>query len=124
MGAFLGFGATMQSLYAVPWRNPARRALVSLLVAAILVFSIFALLKTNSGDKRAPAPKELLASNSIERPPAVRSSASNDQIAAFLAPAPTQPVRQPVQRVRWIEGQFHYRVPDRNGCESPFNPCE
>jgi hypothetical protein len=96
MRAFLGFGATMQNLYAVPWRNPARRTLVSFLVATILVFSIFALLKTNTGDEQAPAPKELLASNSVERPP-VRSSASNDQMAALLAPAPTQPVRQPVQ---------------------------
>jgi hypothetical protein len=94
MRAFLGFGATMQNLYAVPWRNPARRTLVSFLVATILVFSIFALLKTNTGDEQAPAPKELLASNSVERPP-VRSSASNDQMAAFLAPAPTQ--WQPVQ---------------------------
>jgi hypothetical protein len=97
MRAFLGFGATMQNLYAVPWRNPARRILVGFLVAAILVFSIFALLKTNTGDKQAPAPKELLASNSVERPPAVRSSASNDQMAAFLAPALTQPVPKPVQ---------------------------
>jgi predicted Zn-dependent peptidase len=87
----------MQNLYAVPWRNPARRILVRFLVAAILVFSIFALLKTNTGDKQAPAPKELLASNSVERPPAVRSSASNDQMAAFLAPALTQPVPKPVQ---------------------------
>jgi hypothetical protein len=97
MDAFLGFGATMQNLYAVRWRNRARRTLVSLLVATILVFSIFALLKTNTGDKQAPAPKALLASNSVERPPAVRSPASDDQMAAFLASAATQPVRQPVQ---------------------------
>ena len=102
MRAFLGFGATMRN-HAVPWRNPPRRTLVSFFVAGILflvagiLVSIFALLKTNTGDKQAPASKELLASNSVERPPAVRSSASNDQMAAFLAPALTQPVGKPVQ---------------------------
>jgi hypothetical protein len=104
MRAFLGFGATMQNLYAVPWRNPARRTLVSFFVATILVFSIFALLKTNIGDKQALAPKELLASNSVERLPAVRSPASNDQMAAFLAFAPPQPVRQPVQHAAMDRG--------------------
>jgi hypothetical protein len=96
MRAFLDFGATMQNLYALTWRNPARRTLVSFLVATILVFSIFALLKGNTGDKQAPAPKELLASNSVERP-SVRSSASNDQMTAFLVLAPTQPFLQPLQ---------------------------
>jgi hypothetical protein len=97
MRAFLGFGATMQNLYAVPSRNPTRQTLVSFLVAVISALGMFALLKTNTGDKQAPAPKDVLASNPVKRPPAVRLSASDDQMAAFLAPALTQPVRNPVQ---------------------------
>src|SRR4051812_17644973 len=86
----------MQNLYAVPWQNPVRRILIGVLVVAIFVFSAFALLNTNTRGKQAPASEELLASNSVERPP-VRSSRSNDQMAAFLVPALTQPIRQPTQ---------------------------
>jgi hypothetical protein len=44
----------MRSLFAVPWLSASRRTLFSVLVALILVFSIFGLLKNSGGGKPAP----------------------------------------------------------------------
>jgi hypothetical protein len=85
----------MQELFAVPWLTRCRRTLLSFAVAVILVFSIFALMKTSGGEKQAPA-QELLT-GSIQRSPTVRKSPSNDPMAAFLTPALTQPSHQPMQ---------------------------
>jgi len=97
----------MRNLFAVPWLTPRPRTLLSFVVVGTLVLSIFALLKTSSGGKQGPA-KELLT-GSIQRPPAVRKSPSNDPMAAFLTPTSTQPTPQPIQRT----------VVDRGGVPLP-----
>ena len=61
----------------------------------LLVFSIIALLKINSGAKQAPA--EELLTGSIPRSPSVRKS-PNDPMAAFLALDSNQSAIQPMQR--------------------------
>ena len=45
----------MQNLLAARWLSSGRQTLLSIVVAVILVFSIIALLKVNSGAKQAPA---------------------------------------------------------------------
>src|SRR5215467_16055038 len=83
----------MRNLVAAPWLSSGRQTLLSIVVAVILVFSVIALLKVNSGAKQAPA-KELLT-GSIPRSPAVRKSPSDDSVAAFLALDSSQPTIQP-----------------------------
>src|SRR2546428_4941169 len=86
----------MRNLLAVPWLTPSRRTVLSIVAVAILVFSIFALLKTSSGGKQEP-PKELLT-GSIQKSPAVRKPPSDDPMASFVAPAafPPRPVQSAV----------------------------
>ena len=48
----------MQHLFVVPWLTPSRRTLHGIAVVAILVFGFFAILKSTSGGREAPA-KEL-----------------------------------------------------------------
>src|SRR5215471_20712053 len=86
----------MRNLVAAPWLSSGRQALLSFVVAVILVFSVIALLKVNSGAKQAPA-KELLT-GSIPRSPAVRKSPSDGSVAAFLALDSHQSTIQPIQR--------------------------
>jgi hypothetical protein len=69
--------------------------LLSIVVAVILVFSIIALLKVNSGAKQAPA--EELLTGSIPKSSAVRKS-PNDSMTAFLALDSNQAAIQPMQR--------------------------
>jgi hypothetical protein len=56
--------SAMRSLFAVPWITPQRPMVLSLVLALILVFSVFALLKTNSRGKQAPS--EELITGSIQ----------------------------------------------------------
>ena len=94
---FSGLGAlTMRNLVAAPWLSSSRQTLLSIVVAVVVVFSILALLNVNSSAKQAPA-NELLT-GSIPRSPAVRTSSSNDSMAAFLALDSTQPATQFMQR--------------------------
>jgi hypothetical protein len=44
----------MRNLIAAPWLSSGRQALLSLVVAALLVFGVMALLKVNSGAKQEP----------------------------------------------------------------------
>jgi biopolymer transport protein ExbB/TolQ len=85
----------MRNLLAARWLSSGRQTLLSIVVAVILVFSIIALLKVNSGAKQAPA--EELLTGSIPRLSAVRKS-PNDSMAAFLALDSTQSAIQPMQR--------------------------
>src|SRR5262249_52625558 len=73
----------MRNLVAARWLSSRRQTLLSIVVAVILVFSVIALLKANSGAKQAPAGE--LLTGSIPRSSAVRKSPSNDSMAAFLA---------------------------------------
>src|SRR3989442_855690 len=86
----------MRNLIAPPRLSSSRQTLLSIVVAVVVVFGILALLKVNSsGAKQAPA-KELLP-GSIPRSPAVRKTAYNDSMAAFLALDSTQPATQYMQ---------------------------
>jgi hypothetical protein len=85
----------MRDLFAVPWLIRSRRTLLSIGAVLILVFSVCALLKVNGGGGQVPA-KELLT-GSIPKAAAVRSSASNDPIVAFLSPALTELTTKSVQ---------------------------
>ena len=76
----------MRNLFAVPWLTLSYRTVVTILAAVISVFSIFGLLKINSGIK-TPA-KEMLT-GSIQRSYGVLKPASSDPMAAFIAPAST-----------------------------------
>src|SRR6516165_2124694 len=49
----------MQHLFVLPWLTPSRRTLHGIAVVAILVFGFFAILKSTSGGREAPA-KELV----------------------------------------------------------------
>jgi hypothetical protein len=70
-----------------------RSTVLSIVIAGILVFGVFALLKVNSGAKQAPT--EELLTGSVSRSPAVRkSSPSNDSMAAFLSTQPMIPSMQ------------------------------
>jgi hypothetical protein len=62
---------------------------------AILVFSIFALLRISSGGKQEAA-KELVT-GSIQKSPAVRKPPSDDPMASFVAPAAFQPTARSLQ---------------------------
>ena len=84
----------MRNLFAVPWLTLSYRTVVTILAAVISVFSIFGLLKINSGIK-TPA-KEMLT-GSIQRSHGVLKPASSDPMAAFIAPASTHSSPQPVQ---------------------------
>ena len=72
----------MRNLFAVPWLTLSYRTVVTILAAVISVFSIFGLLKINSG--MTPA-KEMLT-GSIQRSYGVLKPASSDPMAAFIAP--------------------------------------
>jgi hypothetical protein len=93
---FPGGALTMRNLLAARWLSSGRQTLLSIVVAVILVFSIIALLKVNSGAKQAPA--EELLTGSIPRSSGVRKSPSNDSMAAFLVLDSNQPAIQPMQR--------------------------
>ena len=77
----------MRNLFLVPWMSPRCRTLLSVVVAAILVFSIVGVLKTRSRGKDAPA--EELLTGSIQKSHTVAKSSSDDRMAAFLAPLST-----------------------------------
>jgi hypothetical protein len=72
-----------------------RRTLLSIVAAAILVFSIVALLKVGSGAKQAPA--EELMTGSIQRSPAGDTRSSSDPIAFVLRPTTSETIPRPVQ---------------------------
>ena len=72
----------MRTLFAVPWLSPGgRNLLISILSSLVVVFGALALLKFNISGKRA---LQELVTGSIQKSPAVRRSASNDPMAAFL----------------------------------------
>src|SRR5260370_39225979 len=75
----------MRNIFAVARLTP----VLSFVVVAILVFSIFALLKISSGGKQEPG-QELLT-GSIQKSPAVRKPPSYDPVASFVAPSSFQP---------------------------------
>jgi hypothetical protein len=62
----------------------------------IVVFGAFALLKINISGKRAP---QELVTGSIQRSPAVRRSASNDPMAAFLVTPSVAPATQGMKQM-------------------------
>jgi hypothetical protein len=78
----------MQHLFVVPWLIPSRRTVHGIAVVAILVFGFFAILKSTSGGREAPA-KELVT-GSIPRAASVPKPPPTDPMAAFLSPASTQ----------------------------------
>jgi hypothetical protein len=78
----------MQHLFVLPWLTPSRRTLHGIAVVAILVFGFFAILKSTSGGREAPA-KELVT-GSIPRAASVPKPPPHDPMAAFLSPASTQ----------------------------------
>jgi len=86
----------MRNLVAARWPSSGGQILFTIVVAVILVFSVIALLKVNSGAKQAPAGE--LLTGSIPRSSAVRKSPSNDSMAAFLALDSNQAAIQPMQR--------------------------
>ena len=72
----------MRTLFAVPWLSSSgRRLLISLMTALILVSGVFALLKIGAGGHHS-SPE--LVTGSIQRSQAVRRSAPDDPMAAFL----------------------------------------
>src|SRR5258708_26473803 len=75
----------MRNIFAVALLTP----VLSFVVVAILVFSVFALLKISSGGKQEPG-QELLT-GSIQKSPAVRKPPSYDPVASFVAPSSFQP---------------------------------
>jgi hypothetical protein len=94
--SLLGVGvlSQMRNLFVVPWLTPSRSSLLSIGAVAILVFSLFALLKVSTGERQEPA-KELLT-GSIQQSPAVRKPSSDDATASFVAPTAFQPTSRPV----------------------------
>ena len=78
----------MPHLFAVPWLAPRRATLLGVIALTILVFGTFALLKSTSGGRQAPAGE--LITGSIPKAAPVLKPLSNDQAAAFLGPASTQ----------------------------------
>src|SRR5258708_30561818 len=91
----------MRNIFAVARLTP----VLSFVVVAILVFSIFALLKISSGGKQEPG-QELLT-GSIQKSPAVRKPPSDDPVASFVAPSSFQPTLR--------------RVPNRVGVWAPVS---
>jgi hypothetical protein len=69
----------------LPWLTPSRRTLHGIAVVTILVFGFFAILKSTSGGREAPA-KELVT-GSIPRAASVPKPPPNDPMAAFLSTA-------------------------------------
>jgi hypothetical protein len=99
----LGFVCSaMRNFFVAPWLAPSSRTVLSIVAVAILVFSIFALLKISSGGKQEPV-KELLT-GSIQQSPAVRKPRTDDAMASFLAPSAFQPSPQPVQSAVVVRG--------------------
>jgi hypothetical protein len=93
--AFSGLGALiMRDLFAVPWLTRSRRILLTIGAVLFLVFSLCALLKNGGGGQ---VPAEELLTGSIPKAAAVRRSASDNPIVAFLSPASTQLTTKPIQ---------------------------
>jgi hypothetical protein len=82
----------MRNIFAVARLTP----VLSFVVVAILVFSIFALLKISSGGKKEPG-QELLLTGSIQKSSAIRKPPSDDPVASFVAPSSFQPTLRRVQ---------------------------
>jgi hypothetical protein len=80
----------MRNIFAVARLTP----VLSFAVVAILVFSIFALLKISSGKQE---PGQELLTGSIQKSPAVRKPPSDDPVASFVAPSSFQPTLRRVQ---------------------------
>jgi hypothetical protein len=76
-------GTLMRNMVSARRVSSGHSTVFSIVIAGILVFGAFALLKVNSGAKQAPT--EELLTGSIARSPAVRKSPSNDSMAAFLS---------------------------------------
>jgi len=100
----------------VPWPTPSRQTLLSIGVATILVLSLLAVLEINGGGRQLPTKESL--TGSIPKAAAVRKSAYDDPIVAFLAsstPFGTQPAQ--------IAVVDRHAVPllarGQNGCENP-----
>src|SRR5262249_58613875 len=74
-------GLIMQHLFAVPWLTPSRRTLHGIAVVAILGFGFFAILKSTSGGREAPA-KELVT-GSIPRAVSVPKPRPTDPMGRF-----------------------------------------
>jgi hypothetical protein len=85
----------MRGLFVLPWLTASHRTVLSIAAVAMLVFSIFALVKISSGANQEPA-KELLTGSIQKLPAAVRKSPSEGQTASFVAPAAFQPAPPPV----------------------------
>jgi hypothetical protein len=83
---------TMRNMVSARRVSSGRSTVFSIVIAGILVFDAFALLKVNSGAKQAPT--EELLTGSIARSPAVRKSPTNDSMAAFLSAQPMIPSMQ------------------------------
>jgi len=86
--AFGALGFIMRHPFAVPGATPSRPTLLGVVVLTILVFGVFALLKSTSDGTQAPANE--LITGSIPRAAPVRKPPSNDQMSAFLSPTSTQ----------------------------------
>ena len=89
----------MRDLVAVSWLSPSRRTLLSIGAVVLVVFSLCALLKVNSGGRDAPA-QELLT-GSIPRAVAARKSPPNDPMVAFLRAEPLQNTAVDGRAVPW-----------------------
>jgi hypothetical protein len=81
------------------------------------MFSIFAIVKTISGEKQVPA-KELIT-GSVQRSPAGGKTPSSDPTASFLAPAASNLAHGWCKAPWWI-GQFHCRVRGQSGCDEDY----
>src|SRR5262249_61292527 len=92
----------MRDLVAVSWLSPSRRTLLSI-GAVVLVVSLCALLKVNSGGRDAPA-QELLT-GSIPRAVAARKSPPNDPMVAFLLPEPLKNTEVDVREVHFTRSR-------------------
>src|SRR5262249_8303509 len=89
--------STMGHFFVVPWLTPSRPTLLGMAVVAILVLGLSAILKATSSGRQTPA-KELIT-GSIPRPAVFRKPQPNDQMLAFLGPAPTQLPSQAMQNM-------------------------
>jgi hypothetical protein len=88
----------MRIRFAVPWLSHGGRSLlISLVSSLVVVFGAFALLKINTvSGKRAP---QELVTGSIQGSPAVRRSAANDSMAAFLVTPSVAPATQEMKQM-------------------------
>ena len=85
----------MHNFFLGPWMSPRCRTLLSVVVAAILVFGVAGILKT--GSRGNDAATEQLLTGSIQTSRTVPPKApSDDRIAAILAPQSTE---RPVQNL-------------------------